>query len=87
MNNDIQSVRSQLLDIFAQNGIIVADSALQEDVDLRMSIEDSVQFISAIVEIENHFDIELPEELLLYESVASFMGFSQSIWQILHNKK
>lgn len=87
MNNDIQSFRSQLLDIFAQNGIIVSDSALQEDADLRMSIEDSVQFISAIVEIENHFDIELPEELLLYESMASFIGFSQSVWEIIHNRK
>lgn len=87
MYEDLQDLRSQLLDIFAQTGVIVDDSALDQDVDLRDYIEDSIQFISAVVEIENQLEIELPDELLAYDCLASFHAFSMSIWEALLSGK
>lgn len=85
--DELQVFRSRLLDIFEQTGIVVDGSVLEQDTDLRDYVEDSVQFISAIVEIESQFDIELPDELLLYDSLASFQAFSMSVWEVLQSSK
>lgn len=87
MYENLQALQSQLLDIFAQTGIIVDHSALEHDIDLRDYVEDSIQFISAVVEIENQLDIELPEELLSFDSLSSFQAFSMSIWETLSSGK
>ena len=87
MYEDLQALRSQLLNIFAQTGVIVDDSAMEQDIDLRDYIEDSIQFISAVVEIENQLEIELPDELLTYDCLASFHAFSMSVWETLSTSK
>ena len=87
MHEDLQALRSQLLDIFAQTGVVVDDTALEQDVDLRDYVEDSIQFISAIVEIESQLGIELPDELLTYDCLASFNAFSISVWEALSSGK
>ena len=62
-------------------GILVPDD--NNDIDLSEYIIDSLQFISFIVEIENKFGIEIPDELLNIENLKSLNGFSQLIENIL----
>lgn len=49
------------------------------DLDLRDYISDSIQFISFIVDIENKFEIEFPDEYLLYNSISSLHSFSEIV--------
>ncbi len=84
MIEDLQALRLRILEIFAQCGMRVEGIKGDQDCDLRECIEESLQFISAMVEIENQLDIEVYDELLQLDSLASFHGFCQGIWEILH---
>ena len=53
---------------------------------MREYVEDSIQFVSTLVEIESQFEIELPDEILLFDNLASFYAFSQSIWELYQLK-
>ena len=64
MSEEFIAFRSRVIEIFAQSGVMARDPGPEEDLDLREYIEDSIQFISAVVEIENQWDIELHDELL-----------------------
>jgi acyl carrier protein len=72
--------KSKFLNILNDYGVL-CDSELQEnsDIDLRDYIVDSLQFIGLIVEIETQLNIELDDELLLYDNLASLNGFVQLI--------
>lgn len=48
--------------------LIVSDGA---DIDLREYIQDSLVFISFIVELEENLGIEIPYEMLTYDSFSS----------------
>lgn len=48
-----------------------------EDVDLRSMIIDSFQFISFIMDVEDQLNIEVPDELLVYDHLASLLGFAE----------
>ena len=85
MDENLRKLRQQLLDIFAQCGVMVEETALEYDCDLREYVVDSIQFISTIVEIENKLDIELTDEMLQFDSLASFYAFSINIFEILSN--
>ena len=84
MTQELIEFRSRILGIFADSGILAQDPGPDEDIDLRDFIEDSIQFVSAVVEIENQFDIELHDELLSPESLASINGFCTSLWELIH---
>ena len=48
-----------------------------KDVDLRNVIIDSFQFISFIMDVEDQLNIEVPDELLVYDHFASLLGFAE----------
>ena len=50
-----------------------------EDADLRNIIVDSFQFISFIMAIEDELNIEIPDELLVYDNLASASGFTEML--------
>ena len=50
-----------------------------QDLDLREYIADSVQFITFIVDIESKFEIEIPDDYLLYDSISSLHSFAQIV--------
>ena len=85
MDENLRKLRQRLLDICAQCGVMVEETALECDCDLREYVVDSIQFISTIVEIENQLDIELTDEMLQFDSLASFYAFSINIFEILSN--
>ena len=55
-------IKNDINTVLCDMGILVPDD--NNDIDLSEYIIDSLQFISFIVEIENKFGIEIPDELL-----------------------
>lgn len=57
-----------------------------EDFELNELEMDSIQFISFIVELENCFSIEFPDELLVAENMTSFYALINIIDELQKNK-
>lgn len=68
---------SDILDLLLEEGIEVEYTGI--DLDLRDYIIDSIQFIGFIVDIEKKFDMEIPDEYLLYDSISSLHSFAEII--------
>lgn len=79
----LSEVKSTIESVLFDLGIMV--DSIDEDFDLRDSIQDSIQFISFIVELEQKFEIEIHDELLQFDSIASFNNFSFNIYEMLNN--
>lgn len=77
-------IRDRILSCFQNAGVEINKINTNEDCDLREYIADSVAFIAAIVEIENEFDIEIPDEFLIYERFASLNSFCETISLLLN---
>lgn len=67
--------KSKILEILDSNGIYIDVENIENDIDLREYVTDSIQFISFIVEIEKQLEIEFPDEVLLYDKISSLNGF------------
>ena len=81
----IETIREKLLRIFlyfGTNFVVNPD----EDVDLQEYIGDSLQYITAIAEIENVLDVDLPDELLVFTALKSFCSFSEAIFELVQEK-
>lgn len=63
--------KNQLIDCFSNIGVLIEP---QDDVDLKEYIFDSLQFVTAIIEIERVFSIEFPDEMLMYSVFDSLNG-------------
>lgn len=74
-------IKAEILQCFLNIGVVIDDA--EEDVDLKDYIVDSIQFITAIVEIERVFSIEFPDELLLYSVFDSFNGLKKVVESII----
>lgn len=70
------NTKDKLIECFSNIGVLIES---QEDVDLKEYIFDSVQFVTAIVEIERIFLIEFPDELLMYSVFDSLNGLVEII--------
>ena len=55
-------------------GIEVEDT-VSEDIDLTELIEDSFQFISMIVSLEEELQVEIPDDYLVMDKLQSLKGF------------
>lgn len=53
------------------------------DVDLREYIPDSVATIAALVEIEDEFNISLPDDFLLGTVIGSLSGLTNAIAHVI----
>ena len=79
-------VREKLLYVLEANGIFVDRNKIEEDIDLREYVTDSIQFISFIVEIEKELNMEFPDEFLLFDKIASLNGFTNIIASFLSDE-
>ena len=70
--------QDKIVDIIADMGIMVVRNN-EDDINLQEYIIDSLQFISFILELERTFDIEFPDEMLLYESIQSLNGLASMV--------
>lgn len=76
-----EEVRAAIYETLLESGIMI--DSIEEDLDLRDFIQDSLQFISFAVNLEQKLNVELDDELLLFDSVASFNNYSQRIYDLL----
>lgn len=65
---------NEILSVLYDEGIQVEYEG--NDLDLREYIVESIQFISFIVDLENRFSIEIPDEVLRYELISSLHALS-----------
>ena len=68
MENDLEN-------ILEENGIFVDN----KDILLADYFPDSLTFVNVIIEIEEVFDIELPDEMLLIENLGTFYNLLERI--------
>ena len=71
--------QDKIVDIIADMGVMVVRNNEEDDINLQEYIVDSLQFISFILELERTFDIEFPDEMLLYESIQSLNGLASMV--------
>ncbi|SFR68157.1 phosphopantetheine-binding protein [Anaeromicropila populeti] len=62
-------------------GIIIPSELFEgsDDFDLKDYIQDSLEFISVILKIEEKLGIEIPEEILSFDEITSFHGFCEAL--------
>lgn len=78
-NMEIEQILLKLNEVYNENGILVdnPDDMIVE------YIPDSVIFISIIIGIEEAFDIELPDELLIIENLGTTTNLAQRLLELL----
>lgn len=80
----MNDIKEKLIACFEDVGIFI-DFSEEDDIDLREYIDDSLQFISTIIAIEENFKVEFPAELMLYDNLASLNAFCKIIEELKHN--
>ena len=73
-------IEKAIKECFRNAGIFLA-SDCDDNALTRMDI-DSFTFISLMVEIENHFEIAFPDEMLSKEMFSSLSGFAKLVAQL-----
>ena len=71
------NIQNKLIDIFENTGICINREDTEELLDL-----DSLHYISIICEIENEFDVEIPDEMLSRNPLETFKDFEKMILQL-----
>ena len=77
---------TELLTCVENIGVIIPEGD-ESDINLAEYQIDSLTFISLILEIESHFQIEIPDEYLSMQTVASLKGLALLIEVLCNNKK
>ncbi len=65
------NTKDKLIECFSNIGVLIEP---KDNVDLKEYIFDSLQFVTAIVEIERVFSIEFPDVMLMYSVFDSLNG-------------
>ena len=73
----LSAVKSVIFDVLQEQGIMIDPT--DEDFDLREFIQDSLQFITFIVALEQQMEIEI------YDAITSFNNFSSNIYEIIND--
>ena len=74
------NIRNEIIDVLASCGLIW----LEEDDDLSIDM-DSLQWVSFVVELEEHFDIVLEDEVLVKNNI-SLVEMVEIVEQCLLNR-
>lgn len=77
-------MRDKIIEILEQNGIFIENT--ENDFDITEYIEDSLQFITFIVSLEEEFNINFPNEMISLDNLKSFNAFCDIIVSIIKSK-
>lgn len=78
-----EEIYVKVKEAFEQSGIMFSPN--DDDPVLSEYISDSIQYITAIVNIENALEIEVPDELLLPEQMKTLKSFSRALVHIVNS--
>lgn len=76
-----ETVQERVLKTLDEVGIFVDNT--EEDNDLTNYIEDSIQFMSFVVKLEEEFEIEFPNELLIFDNFKTLDSIENMIQQLV----
>ena len=76
------SIEQRIIDALQRVGVFVEYN--DKDLDLREYFANSLQFISAVLELETEFNIEFPDEYMLLDKFASLLGLASEIEEFLN---
>lgn len=72
-------MKDKVQNCLEENGILISNTGELENVD-------SISFISAIVSLEEEFDIEFPDEYLVQNNMANIDDVCRIVNQLVENK-
>ena len=86
MNIQTQRIRDVVKNTLIQVGAYLEgiDEDISNDINIHDYIQDSVQFITFIVLLEEKLEVSIPDELLMYNSIASFDAFCLELENIMN---
>ena len=76
----MDNLKNEVEKIFEQNGIVIEQNGNLSDLD-------SLKLVSSIVDIEDKFNIEFPDELLLMDVFIDINPLCQIIQKIKEDKE
>ena len=76
----MDNLKNEVEKIFEQNGIVIEQNGNLSDLD-------SLKWVSSIVDIEDKFNIEFPDELLLMDVFIDINSVCQIIQKIKEDKE
>ena len=79
---DRKEIRNNIVEALEKIFVFI-DSTEEGDVSLEPYIEDSIQFMSFVVELEQTFNVEFPQELLAFDSFKTLDNISLIIEELL----
>lgn len=77
--SDVDTICCKLIEVMNSCGYDITTDSLDEPIDY-----DSLQFISTMVEIENEFEVQIPDEFLLAEGLDTPRDFLDMVLHILN---
>lgn len=83
----VEMIKKYIFEMLDENGMYVDSSEMEEDLDLREYLIDSIQYVYFIVELETRLGRELPDEVLIYENLASINGFANMVLRFYENSE
>ena len=83
MNSYIE-IRNKIIEVFEVNGFYLPITAEgEEDINISEYEISSLEFISIIIQLEEVFEINIPDEKLTMELFHSFFGLTDFIYDLL----
>lgn len=82
---DRETCITNILEVFAENGTVLSSD--NEDLSLSDYINDSIQFMTILVQLEEKFDIEFPDETLQIDYFSSLYGLTDIICELKELEK
>ena len=79
-----QELYNKICEVLNESGIMIELG--EDDYDLREYILDSLQFITFIVSLEQTLEIEIGDELLQYDEMASLNNFCYRIYETINER-
>lgn len=80
----IELIKTNIIKALENVGIFI-DESIEKEHNLKNYIENSIQFISMIIEIEEIFEIEIPTELLSFHNFDSIEKISIILQELINN--
>ena len=82
---NINEIRKRIIICLENIGFVFFDNL--DDINLSEYISDSVEFVQFLVELEEEFNIEIPDDLLGMEILGSINGLSNMIIELIETKE
>lgn len=80
--NNLEEIKTGVMEALEKAFIFVEESE-SNSVDLSDYIEDSLQFMSFIVNLEDKFSLEIPAELMMFDNFKHIDDICEMLFELL----